>query len=266
MAPGALPRALTDEDGCVFAGTHGPGRAAHRMATARSCSRRRAPAGLRRRRERSLAEALRARRAGRSSTPEARALGPGWSSRAALPEAGWPGAGRRRAPRRCARGGGATPSCARWTGRELLGDARARRPRALLARELPERVTLPGGRGCRSTTSPAAALDRVPPPGLLRPARGPRCGRPRAARAAPARAQPARGPGHPGPRRLLGAALPRARRELGRRYPRHAWPEDPLHASPPAPRGDESIPEMHACGTGDRGAGCYVGHGRATTR
>jgi len=29
---------------------------------------------------------------------------------------------------------------------------------------------------------------------------------------------------------------PSLRRELGRRYPRHAWPEDPLHASPPAPR------------------------------
>ncbi|MGZ6081163.1 MAG: ATP-dependent helicase C-terminal domain-containing protein, partial [Myxococcaceae bacterium] len=29
---------------------------------------------------------------------------------------------------------------------------------------------------------------------------------------------------------------PSLRRELGRRYPRHAWPEDPLHASPPPPR------------------------------
>ncbi|HZZ85959.1 MAG TPA: ATP-dependent helicase HrpB [Anaeromyxobacteraceae bacterium] len=29
---------------------------------------------------------------------------------------------------------------------------------------------------------------------------------------------------------------PALRRELGRRYPRHAWPEDPLTASPPAPR------------------------------
>jgi ATP-dependent helicase HrpB len=29
---------------------------------------------------------------------------------------------------------------------------------------------------------------------------------------------------------------PALRRELGRRYPRHAWPEDPLRASPPAPR------------------------------
>jgi ATP-dependent helicase HrpB len=30
---------------------------------------------------------------------------------------------------------------------------------------------------------------------------------------------------------------PALRRELMRRYPRHAWPEDPLHAQPPAPRG-----------------------------
>ena len=29
---------------------------------------------------------------------------------------------------------------------------------------------------------------------------------------------------------------PALRRELMRRYPRHAWPEDPLHAVPPAPR------------------------------
>ncbi|HET9555458.1 MAG TPA: ATP-dependent helicase C-terminal domain-containing protein, partial [Anaeromyxobacteraceae bacterium] len=29
---------------------------------------------------------------------------------------------------------------------------------------------------------------------------------------------------------------PALRRELGRRYPRHAWPDDPRHATPPAPR------------------------------
>jgi ATP-dependent helicase HrpB len=29
---------------------------------------------------------------------------------------------------------------------------------------------------------------------------------------------------------------PEIRRELMRRYPRHAWPEDPIHATPPAPR------------------------------
>jgi ATP-dependent helicase HrpB len=29
---------------------------------------------------------------------------------------------------------------------------------------------------------------------------------------------------------------PALRRELGRRYPRHAWPEDPLHAAPPQAR------------------------------
>lgn len=29
---------------------------------------------------------------------------------------------------------------------------------------------------------------------------------------------------------------PALRRELGRRYPRHAWPEDPRHATPPPPR------------------------------
>jgi ATP-dependent helicase HrpB len=30
---------------------------------------------------------------------------------------------------------------------------------------------------------------------------------------------------------------PALRRELMRRYPRHAWPEDPLSAQPPAQRG-----------------------------
>jgi ATP-dependent helicase HrpB len=29
---------------------------------------------------------------------------------------------------------------------------------------------------------------------------------------------------------------PALRRELGRRYPKHSWPEDPLHATPPSPR------------------------------
>ena len=30
---------------------------------------------------------------------------------------------------------------------------------------------------------------------------------------------------------------PAIRKELMRKYPRHAWPEDPRHASPPPPSG-----------------------------
>ena len=29
---------------------------------------------------------------------------------------------------------------------------------------------------------------------------------------------------------------PAIAKELRRKYPRHAWPDDPLHAAPPAPK------------------------------
>jgi len=107
----------------------------------------------------------------------------------------------------------------------------------LLARDLPERVTLPGGRsvpvhypagqppwiasrlqdffGMRE--GPALARGRVPLVlHLLAPNQ-------RAVQVT---------------RDLAGfwsRHYPALRRELGRRYPRHSWPEDPLHASPPTP-------------------------------
>jgi len=120
---------------------------------------------------------------------------------------------------------------------ELLGALSPESAR-LLARELPERLTLPGGRSVPvhyasgqppwiasrlqdffgMHEGPALARGRVPLVlHLLAPNQ-------RAVQVT---------------RDLAGfwsRHYPSLRRELGRRYPRHAWPEDPLHASPPAPR------------------------------
>jgi ATP-dependent helicase HrpB len=111
--------------------------------------------------------------------------------------------------------------------------------RGLLERLAPERVTLPGGRGVRVN------YERGKPPWIE------------------SRLQDffglAQGPALAGGRVPLVLHLlapnqravqvttdlagfwerhyPALRRELGRRYPRHAWPEDPRHAAPPAPRG-----------------------------
>jgi len=120
---------------------------------------------------------------------------------------------------------------------ELLGSLSPDTAR-LLARELPERLTLPGGRsvpvhyvsgqppwiasrlqdffGMRE--GPAIARKRVPLVlHLLAPNQ-------RAVQVT----QDLAG--------FWSRHYPSLRRELGRRYPRHAWPEDPLQASPPAPR------------------------------
>jgi ATP-dependent helicase HrpB len=115
-----------------------------------------------------------------------------------------------------------------------LGDRAAR----LLATEAPEKVTLPGGRAVRvhyplgqppwiesrlqdffgMATGPSLMRGRVPLTlHLLAPNQ----------RAVQVTSD------------LAGFWVrhyPALRRELGRRYPRHAWPEDPLHATPPAPR------------------------------
>jgi ATP-dependent helicase HrpB len=113
------------------------------------------------------------------------------------------------------------------------------RGRAQLDRLAPERVTLPGGRGVK------VSYERGKPPWIE------------------SRLQDffgmAQGPALAGGRVPLVLHLlapnqravqvttdlagfwarhyPALRRELGRRYPRHAWPEDPLTAQPPAPRG-----------------------------
>jgi ATP-dependent helicase HrpB len=113
------------------------------------------------------------------------------------------------------------------------------RGRAQLERLAPERVTLPGGRGVRvnyeagkppwiesrlqdffgMAQGPALAGGRVPLVlHLLAPNQ-------RAVQVTTDLAG------------FWTRHYPGLRRELGRRYPRHAWPEDPLHAQPPASRG-----------------------------
>ena len=108
----------------------------------------------------------------------------------------------------------------------------------LLARELPERMSLPGGRSAQVhylsgqppwiasrlqdffglRDGPALARGRVPLVlHLLAPNQ-------RAVQVT----QDLAG--------FWSRHYPALRRELGRRYPRHAWPEDPLRASPPPPR------------------------------
>jgi ATP-dependent helicase HrpB len=109
---------------------------------------------------------------------------------------------------------------------------------ALLAREAPERVTLPGGRAVRvqyptgqapfvasrlqdffgMAAGPTLARGRVPLTlHLLAPNQ----------RAVQVTSDLAG---------FWSRHYPSLRRELGRRYPRHSWPEDPLHAAPPSPR------------------------------
>lgn len=124
---------------------------------------------------------------------------------------------------------------------DLAGTLLARldpRARAALERLAPERVTLPGGRGARihyepgkppwvesrlqdffgMAAGPAVAGGRVPLVlHLLAPNQ-------RAVQVTTDLAG------------FWDRHYPAIRRELMRRYPRHAWPEDPRNAAPPAPR------------------------------
>jgi len=109
--------------------------------------------------------------------------------------------------------------------------------RALLARALPQRVTLPGGRSLLVHYSPAAppfVASRLQDFFGLR--EGPRIceGRlPLVLHLLAPNQRPVQVTTD-----LLGfwtRAYPSLRRELGRRYPRHAWPEDPVAAAPPPP-------------------------------
>lgn len=120
---------------------------------------------------------------------------------------------------------------------ELLGALSPESAR-LLARELPERVTLPGGRSV-----PVHYVSGQPPwiasrlQDFFGMGEGPALARGRVPLVLHLLAPNQRAVQVT--RDLAGfwsRHYPSLRRELGRRYPRHAWPEDPLHASPPVPR------------------------------
>jgi ATP-dependent helicase HrpB len=110
--------------------------------------------------------------------------------------------------------------------------------RAALDRAAPERVTLPGGRGVRVEYQPGQ------PPWIasrLQDFFGMAQGPSVAGGAVPLVLHLLA----PNQRAVQVTAdlagfwarhYPALRRELSRRYPRHAWPEDPLRAAPPAPR------------------------------
>ncbi len=113
------------------------------------------------------------------------------------------------------------------------------RQRALLDRAAPERVTLPGGRAVRvhyqAGGEPPWIESRLQD--FFGMAAGPRLAEGRVPLTLHLLA--------PNQRAVQVTSdlsgfwerhYPSIRRELSRRYPRHAWPEDPLRAQPPAPR------------------------------
>jgi len=120
---------------------------------------------------------------------------------------------------------------------ELLGALPPEASR-ILARELPERVTLPGGRSVQVhylSGQPPWIASRLQDFFGLR--EGPALARGRAPLVLHLLAPNQRAVQVT--QDLAGfwsRHYPSLRRELGRRYPRHSWPEDPLHASPPTPR------------------------------
>jgi len=236
-----FPERLTDEDRLVFFEDSGRVERLTRLAYgAVTLEERRIPAEASEEVEALLADALRSRGlAGVVDTDRLEALRARMElARTLFPDTPWPEVDQ----------AGLAAVLAR--GRRSLAEVREADPAAellgaispdaarLLARELPERVTLPGGRsvpvhyqsgqppwiasrlqdffGMRE--GPALARGRVPLVlHLLAPNQ-------RAVQVT----QDLAG--------FWSRHYPSLRRELGRRYPRHSWPEDPLHASPPAPR------------------------------
>jgi ATP-dependent helicase HrpB len=236
-----FPERLTDEDRLVFSEEGGRVERLTRLAYgAVTLEERRVPAEPSEQAEAVLAEALRSRGlAGVVDTDRLEAVRARLElARSMFPDAQWPepddaglAAVLARGRRSLAEVREADPAA------ELLGALSPESAR-LLARELPERLTLPGGRSV-----PVHYLSGQPPwiASRLQDFFGMREG-PVLARGRVPLVLHLLAPNQRAvqvTRDLAGfwsRHYPSLRRELGRRYPRHAWPEDPLHASPPAPR------------------------------
>jgi ATP-dependent helicase HrpB len=236
-----FPERLTDEDRRVFSEETGRVERLTRLAYgAVTLEERRTPAEASEETEAILAEAIRSRGlAGVVDTDRLDALRARLDlARALFPDAPWPGVDEAGLAAVLARGRRSLTEVREADpASELLG-ALAPESARLLARELPERVTLPGGRSV-----PVHYVSRQPPwiASRLQDFFGMREG-PVLARGRVPLVLHLLAPNQRAVQVTQDLAgfwsrhYPSLRRELGRRYPRHAWPEDPLHASPPAPR------------------------------
>ena len=236
-----FPERLTDEDRLVFSEDSGRVERLTRLGYgAVTLEERRTPAEPSEQVEAVLAEAIRARGLGNAvDTERLDALRARLGlARTLFPEQHWPELDEAglasvlaRGRRSLAEVREADPAA------ELLGALSPEAAR-LLARELPERVALPGGRSVQVhylSGQPPWIASRLQDFFGLR--EGPSLARGRVPLVLHLLAPNQRAVQVT--QDLAGfwsRHYPSLRRELGRRYPRHAWPEDPLHASPPAPR------------------------------
>jgi ATP-dependent helicase HrpB len=236
-----FPDRLTDEDRLVFNDESGRVERLTRLAYgAVALEERRIPAEPSPEAEAVLAEAIRARGLGTAvDTTRLETLrGRLELARTLFPEQTWPELDE------------AALAAVLARGRRSLADVREADPAAevlgalspeaarLLARDLPERVTLPGGRSV-----PVHYVPGQPPwiasrlQDFFGMREGPALARGRVPLVlhllAPNQRAVQVTQDLPG---FWSRHYPSLRRELGRRYPRHSWPEDPLHAAPPPPR------------------------------
>ncbi len=236
-----FPERLVDEDWLVFSDDAGRVERLTRLAYgAVTLEERRMPAEPSDAVEAVLAEAIRAR--GLGNVIDAARLDTLRSrlelARALFPEQRWPELDDPALARVLARGRRSLAEVREADpASELLGALSPDAAR-LLARELPERLTLPGGRSVQVhyiSGQPPWIASRLQDFFGLR--EGPSLARGRVPLVLHLLAPNQRAVQVT--QDLTGfwsRHYPALRRELGRRYPRHAWPEDPLHASPPAPR------------------------------